>query len=224
MDQKILIPADLMVDTDFGLIKLVQEEYRADIFDKGVLDSSDDTIKQLLVRRTNANPLSILTDSKDIDEYYKQFFDERYQDICDKSILTDIGEFCINILTFSDFSLYIQYTNSNEELFAKSIANSIDNERVFTVDRSKVVPYDYVSIFTKNIMDLLNYRDLNAISIYVARYAFNFKMEDGKELFAEDKFSIFFMTNELKTLDVYKGISIYDMEESNGEFDQTDDR
>ena len=85
----------------------------------------------------------------------------------------------------------------------------------FIIDKKSVVSGEY-EIFVKNIMDLLNYRDLNALSIYVARYAFNFKIDNGKEVFAEDKFGAFFITNELKTLDVYKGISIYDLEEDNG--------
>ena len=216
MDQKILIPIDLMIDMDFGLIKLVQEEYRADIFDKNVLDSDDNTIKQLLVRRTNPNPLSILTDNKDIDEYYNQFLDERYMDIYARSRITDIGDFCINLLVFSDFSLHLQYTNENEKMIVEKTINALNSKPVYDIRRDDVVPYDYVSIFVKNIMDLLNYRDLNALSIYVARYAFNFKIDDGKEVFAEDKFGAFFITNELKTLDVYKGISIYDLEEDNG--------
>lgn len=216
MDQKILIPIDLMIDMDFGLIKLVQEEYRADIFDKNVLDSDDNTIKQLLVRRTNPNPLSILTDNKDIDEYYNQFLDERYIDIYRRSRVTGIGDFCINLLVFSDFSLHLQYTNENEKMIVEKTINALNSKPVYDINRDDVVPYDYVSIFVKNIMDLLNYRDLNAISIYVARYAFNFKIDDGKEVFAEDKFGAFFITNELKTLDVYKGISIYDLEEDNG--------
>ena len=216
MDQKILIPIDLMIDMDFGLIKLVQDEYRADIFDKNVLDSDDNTIKRLLVRRTNPNPLSILTDNRDIDEYYNQFLDERYMDIYARSRITGIGDFCINLLVFSDFSLHLQYTNENEKMIVEKTINALNSKPVYDIRRDDVVPYDYVSIFVKNIMDLLNYRDLNALSIYVARYAFNFKIDDGKEVFAEDKFGAFFITNELKTLDVYKGISIYDLEEDNG--------
>ena len=46
-----LIPFNLIFDTDFGLIKLISKEYRADLFDKSVLDADDATIKELLVTR-----------------------------------------------------------------------------------------------------------------------------------------------------------------------------
>ena len=211
----ILIPLDLLVDTDFGLIKLIQKEYRSDIFDKNVLDSDDDTIKRLLVRRTNPNPLSILTDNEDIDEYYNQFFDQRMDDIYALSIITGIGEFCVNALVFGDFKLYIQYTNEAEEELAKQMAKNISPTDATTIDKAKVIPSDYV-IFVKNVMDLLTYKDLNGTNIYVARYAFNVHMANGKEELAEDKFGTFFITNMLKILDVYKGILIYDLEEEHG--------
>ena len=115
---KILIPFDLVVDTDFGLIKLIQEEYRADIFDKTVLDSDDESIKRYLVKRTTPNPLSILTSDKSIDEFYAQFIDREYETIFDRSVMTGIGEFCINLLVFSDFELYIQYTGDKDRQFA----------------------------------------------------------------------------------------------------------
>lgn len=212
---KMLVPLDLIVDTDFGLIKLIQKEYRSDIFDKNVLDSDDDAIKRFLVRRTNPNPLSILTDSKDIDEYYDQFFNQRINDIYALSQITGIGQFAINALVFGDFQLYIQYTNEAEKPFAEQMKSNISDTEAFIIDKKSVVPGEY-EIFVKNIMDLLTYKDLNGVNIYVSRYAFNLRMVDGKEQLAEDRFGIFFITNLLKTLDVYKGIMIYDLEEEHG--------
>lgn len=214
---KILIPFDLMVDTDFGLIKLIQEEYRADIFDKTVLDSDDKSIKRYLVKRTNPNPLSILTNDESIDEFYAQFIDQRYQDMFDRSCVTGIGDFCIRLMVFSDFELYIQYTNEVERQFADNIVCWINTDSVFSIDKSKVVPSEYMSIFAKNVRDLLTYRDLNGINIYLARYAFNVCMDNGNEILAEEKYGIIFMTNILKCIDVYKGILIYDnLEDKDG--------
>lgn len=220
---KILIPFDLVVDTDFGLIKLIQEEYRAGIFDKTILDSDDESIKHYLVKRTNPNPLSILTNDKSIDEFYAQFIDQRYQDIFDRSVMTGIGEFCINLMVFSDFELYIQYTNEVEKQFADTIVSWTNNEYAFSIDKNDVIPEDYMSIFAKNVHDLLTYKNLNGINIYLARYAFNLCMKDGKETLAEQKYVIAFLTNILKCIDVYKGILIYDnLEDKNGRTESND--
>ena len=218
---KMLLPLDLFVDTDFGLIKLIQKEYRSDLFNKDVLDSDDDTIKRLLVRRTKSNPLSILTDSEDIDEYYKQFFDQRENDIYSFSQITGIGEFCYDALTFGDFELHLQYTNDTEKNIAEMLKTDLNNDDIYTIDKNDVIPHLY-EIFVKNVLDLLTYKDLNGVNIYVARYPFNVRLVDGKEQLAEDRFGIFFFTNVLKILDVYRGITIYDLEDKHGTDDDED--
>ena len=219
---KMLLPLDLFVDTDLGLIKLIQKEYRSDLFNKDVLDSDDDTIKRLLVRRTNSNPLSILTDSKDIDEYYNQFFDQRKNDIYSFSQVTGIGEFCYNSLTFGDFELHLQYTDDIEKNIAEILKADLNDENIYTIDKNNVVPHSY-EIFVKNVLDLLTYKDLNGVNIYVARYPFNVRLVDGKEQLAEDRFGIFFFTNVLKILDVYRGITIYDLEDKHGTDNEYED-
>lgn len=209
---KILIPYDLMSDMDFGLIKLIQQKYRSDIFDKTVLDADDKYIKSRLIKRTNPNPLSILTNDDNIDEYYHQFMQREYMDIFRLSRGTSIGVFCVNLLSFSDFELYIQYDkNDIDFICARHLEDSIDDPYVHSICKSDVIPSDYTSIFAKNVADLTSYKDLNGVNIYLARYGFNLCMDDNNnEILANPVYALLFMTNELKCIDVYKGIMLYD--------------
>lgn len=220
---KILIPYDLMSDMDFGLIKLIQKEYRSDIFDRTVLDGDDEYIKSCLIRRTNPNPLSILTDDGNIDEYYRQFMERQYMDIFRLSRGTSIGVFCVDLLSFSDFELYIQYDkNDIDVVCARYLEKSIDSPYVHSICKSDVVPSDYMSIFAKNVADLTGYKDLNGVNIYLARYGFNLCMDDGNEILANPVYSLLFMTNELKCIDVYKGIMLYDDLETDNDYSEED--
>ena len=107
-----LIPFNLIFDTDFGLIKLISKEYRADLFDKSVLDSDDSVIANLLIARPFENPLCILTEynsetKKILDDYYLEFMDTRYDDILKLSVFTGIGNYALGLsikVTFDDGS------------------------------------------------------------------------------------------------------------------------
>lgn len=212
MKISILVPFELIFDIDFGLIKLIKEEYASDIFDANALNSSDDTIKRLLVSRKKYNPLSILSNNEDIDEYYSQFIEREYDSILSKSIITGIGLYCASISKLDDFEVTIKYSDDRElEMFS---SKSFDKFNF--IHSNEVNCRDYDCIFVKKLPDLLEYRNFNWICIYLARYAFNTVIVDGKETIDAEFAKIISSTNDCKILDVYKNISIYDMEEQNG--------
>lgn len=92
-----LIAIDTMIDTDTGLFKLIKEEYMdPNIFDQEVMNLDMIAIVSRLYFRSVTNPLRLLCKStvsgNDIDDYYNQFIDERYQDILNNSLATDFTD------------------------------------------------------------------------------------------------------------------------------------
>ena len=161
MKISILVPFELIFDIDFGLIKLIKEEYASDIFDANVLNSSDDTIKRLLVSRKKYNPLSILSNNADIDEYYSQFIEREYDSILSKSIITGIGLYCASVSKLDDFEVTVKYSDDHElEMFS---GKSFD--RFNFINSNEVNCRDYDCIFVKKLPDLLEYKNFNWICI-----------------------------------------------------------
>ena len=80
-----LFPFNTIYDTDFGLIKLIQKEYRnEEVFNISILDLSDDELKDLLVKRNRINPLCIIMNKYNDNvarDYYDQFMEREYNKI-----------------------------------------------------------------------------------------------------------------------------------------------
>ena len=71
-----LFPFNVIFDTDFGLIRLIRDEYADDkVFDLDVLNLPDDELKEVLVKRTHVNPLIVCMkkfDNETALEYYTE--------------------------------------------------------------------------------------------------------------------------------------------------------
>ena len=80
-----IIPFDMVIDPEMGLMKLIEFEYRNKIFNLEAL-GIDELTKLYLKQRIYKNPLSIIIkdDKITIDEMndmYNQFMEKRYDDI-----------------------------------------------------------------------------------------------------------------------------------------------
>lgn len=121
-----LIDFDFIIDTDFGLIKFIRENYQDDrAFNLEILNKSDREILSLLYTRSARNPLSIISTEenlKDIDDLYKSFFDNFKEEILDLSIIfSHIKQF---------ITLIVQYGHSFGIAPIIAVTDKMEKEKI----------------------------------------------------------------------------------------------
>lgn len=176
----ILIPFDLVVDLDIGLLKLVRFEYsNNDYFYKGILQGMDDCLRYALMTREDPNPLSIAAvnpdDHETLDEFYKQFMEREYTKIMNLSQDTAISDLTkvSGMTSASDRIVRITIMCRSEE--EKKLINlrKMNPFRTIVSSPEKVDLSQYKALFVKNAYDLDMYRNVEALNLYIANYGFN---------------------------------------------------
>lgn len=176
----ILIPFDLVVDLDIGLLKLVRFEYsNNDYFYKGILQGMDDCLRYSLMTREDPNPLSIAAvnpdDHETLDEFYKQFMEREYTKIMNLSQDTAISDLTkvSGMTSASDRIVRITIMCRSEE--EKKLINlrKMNPFRVIVSSPEKIDLSQYKALFVKNAYDLDMYRNVEALNLYIANYGFN---------------------------------------------------
>lgn len=176
----ILIPFDLVVDLDIGLLKLVRFEYsNNDYFYKGILQGMDDCLRYSLMTREDPNPLSIAAinpdDHETLDEFYKQFMEREYTKIMNLSQDTAISDLTkvSGMTSASDRIVRITIMCRSEE--EKKLINlrKMNPFRIIVSSPEKIDLSQYKALFVKNAYDLDMYRNVEALNLYIANYGFN---------------------------------------------------
>lgn len=176
----ILIPFDLVVDLDIGLLKLVRFEYsNNDYFYKGILQGMDDCLRYSLMTREDPNPLSIAAvdpdDHETLDEFYKQFMEREYTKIMNLSQDTAISDLTkvSGMTSASDRIVRITIMCRSEEEKRLINLRKMNPFRVIVSNPEKVDLSQYKALFVKNVYDLDMYRNVEALNLYIANYGFN---------------------------------------------------
>ncbi|MDD3121945.1 MAG: hypothetical protein PHC62_00350 [Candidatus Izemoplasmatales bacterium] len=187
MDQNVfrldvLIPFDMIIDPEMGLMKLIEFEFRDELFNLSAL-GTDDLTKLYLSERDLRNPLSILLnrDKISIDmmiDMHQQFFDKYYQQILNLSPRTDL----FRLLMIADTNEALNFTvvckdEQQEKLFKERegkahrivIGDIFDEELMSTHD----------SFYIKYIEDLEGH-EVHGKNIYIGDYFFNKLIVNGK--------------------------------------------
>ncbi len=181
---------DQIVDTEIGLIKVIQDKYNdRNTFYWSLLEAPIKFKIGLLYDRKHPNPLTILAKDQDnielLDEYYQQFMTEEYVYILKHSVVTNlytlINEFVlvkgITPIIVCKNELEVNYLNKvNKEVFSKceiiineSYGKAID-------DRSDI-------IYLKDIREVLTMTNkVPYKNIYIASYRFNFEDDERTQL------------------------------------------
>ena len=200
INTNVLVDFDTIIDTDFGLLKLLQEEYNNRKFiSNKFLMMKDIILIHLLVNREDINPLYLAINGMqfDLDVLYNQFMDIEYRKILQNSIETNICDF-INVLITNDNSISIYCKNLLEQqLIEKKFNGKV--KTIVTDDVSTIDISDYGSIIIKDFSKILNFKNLRLKDIYVANYKFN--ITDDVPL--KDISMIISGINNIKLIDVY---------------------
>lgn len=173
-----LIPFDLLIDLDLGLIKLLHFDYRNDeYFYTGILDGPDDCIRYELLMRKDPNPLIIAMKNTDdvetMDSLYSQFMEKEYSKILSLSKGTSLAD--LTKLSSYDSDKVIRITvlcrSKEEEEVIRS--RNINPYNTIISNPKDINLSDYNCIYVKNISDLDLYRKVEGLTIFIPNYGFN---------------------------------------------------
>ena len=178
---ELLIDFNCYIDTEIGLIRLVQNKYLdSRVFNKKILSSGSRNILLSLIERKELNPLYVIANDniskEDLDDYYKEFMETEYESILNYSYITEM-ENLINLFK-TEPSIHVTFL-CNSELEANLIRSlktlSIKYNIIFrddNNDKSKYSTY-YFKYVNDDLLDYIfpfkNY--------YFSKYKLNFNDE-----------------------------------------------
>lgn len=186
---KIYIPFNMIIDTDFGIIRLMEEVQNIDKY-------SVNKLKSFLLKRENENPIPEYSKLRGIDvsEYaYELILERYYNKVLPLSMVTDMISFIINTYKLglsSEVDILIGCDLESEMEFLKSITSSL--KYPFEMELNMNVNLnDFDCIFTKYLDDaymdyLLDNVKISGKRLYVADYSFNTLYDTESEQFIID--------------------------------------
>lgn len=168
-----IIPFDMVIDPEMGLMKLIEFEYRNKIFNLEAL-GIDELTKLYLKQRIYKNPLSIIIkdDKITIDEMndmYNQFMEKRYDDILRLSPNTGL------------FHL-LQMSYRNETVRFTLVCENEEQEKLFTNRGGKAYSIKIGNIFDDNLLN----KNPNIYIKYVEQLEMQNKKIEGKNIYFAD--------------------------------------
>ena len=179
-----LVPFEVLVDIDMGLLKLIEFEYHDEtFFYPGLLNTSEDNQKYFLMNRDYPNVIRSLLSVDDeelADDLYNQFMEQEYDKILQLSCNTAICD--LTLLLRKDINQVVRVTC----LCADEKQKKIIADRKISVFKTIVSKIEDTSlngfgtIFIKNVNDLYKFRHIEGKTIYVPSYRFNVNIDPDK--------------------------------------------
>lgn len=198
-----LISFHCIVDDDFGLLKLVYEQYlRTDVFK--VSDKNDIDTIDMLYHRSDKNPLYLIAndyiDRSLLDSYYDEFKEKKEYDIYQHSITTNVlNMISMFVVTPGIVPTILCYSREQMDI--------IKNEE--TLSDIPIIIYNenidmnmYTQFFLKDLDELERFSNLKLKSFYISTCKINF--DENNELKISDNLYNSILRN-------HNSISIFDM-------------
>lgn len=174
---KVLMPFNVLIDTDVGVWKLIQDEYHNEVFFlPGMLDVLDVHKKYMMMTRDTRNPLlTILTEPSEelADDFYNQFMEKEYNNILEKSPTTDVCKILDTMRITKSNIIRLTILCRNEEEKQCILDRDIVHDSIIVGEMEKISLSEYGVIFIKDVKDLDSFRRVEGKIIYIANYGFN---------------------------------------------------
>lgn len=138
-----LISFHTLVDSDVGLIRLIQKEYLdPSVFDVSFFDRPLDDIVMDLYNRNTANPLCLFSkeNREVLDDYHTQFFKNRGKAILELSIITNVMDMISYFNSSNEIKATILYYSDLQKDILDSIPELDNNDKV-CIDPINVLQY-----------------------------------------------------------------------------------
>ena len=174
--KRIYIPFNMIVDTDFGIIRLIEKVQNIEEYPKNKL-------KEFLLTRRNENPIPEYCKKRGVDvleSSYEMILEKYYNSILPLSELTDLLAFVINTYKLgvsNEMKIVIGCNYDSEIRYIQTLTSQIEytfetalNEHI------KLSEFDYIffKYFDYHYIEyLIDNLKLEAKRLYVADYCFN---------------------------------------------------
>lgn len=183
----VLIPFDLIINTEYGLIQYIRLEYpNNDIWNHEAISLLDEeSIIIDLLDRAEVNPLFVIAnnysiDKESLDNLYIEFMNKTYRQILEQANKTKLYNAIIAWLEMSQTisvtilcknELEVEYINNFLPKLKKCIT-ILSNKSLAELDLS-----NYNTLYVKNTKDLAGAK-IAGKNIYIAAYLYNFEYFD----------------------------------------------
>lgn len=178
-----LIPFDLVIDTEVGLLQTINKKYHnTDTFYDSLLNAPIKYQIYLLNMRKRINPITAIAKERDDEElmndYYRQFMEEEYVDILKNSIITRMFIVIMEGIKMGTILPTIVCNSSLEKNYLlkrdKEVFDKCNIE--VGIPFHKLIDELKDPIYIKDIMMLVPLVDkLRTKNVYIPRYRFNYE-------------------------------------------------
>lgn len=204
------VPFNMIVDTDLGLWKLIQDQYpNTNFFYQGLIYERDlNFMKYFMVSRLDKNPLKSLMKPDYIsqaDSLYDEFMDTKYDEILKLSENTGIFELICRSKGVNDVMRFTVLCKDQREVDEVSKRFSKYKMKVSTIiyeDFKKVDISSYGSIYIKDIHDFFLYNKVEGKNVIVGNYGFNLEAGVNNATLLEPS-RVITMSNVIQLVDMH---------------------
>ena len=181
-----VIKFDQIIDTEIGLIKLIQDKYNdRSTFYWSLLEAPIKYKIGLLYDRKHPNPLTVIAKEREnielMDDYYQQFMTEEYVYILKHSIVTNLYTLVQEFVSVKGITPIIVCSNDMEKNYLLKINKDVFSKCniIVTDNFGNAISENSDVVYIKDIRDTL--KVLNKIeykNIYVSTYRYNFEDDE----------------------------------------------
>ena len=204
------VPFNMIVDTDLGLWKLIQDQYpNTNFFYQGLIYERDlNFMKYFMVSRLDKNPLKSLMKPDYIsqaDSLYDEFMDTKYDEILKLSENTGIFELICRSKGVNDvmrFTVLCKDQREVDEVLKRFSRYKVKISTIIYEDLKKVDISSYGSIYIKDIHDFFLYNKVEGKNVIVGNYGFNLEAGINNATLLEPSRAII-MSNVIQLVDMH---------------------
>ena len=204
------VPFNMIVDTDLGLWKLIQDQYpNTNFFYQGLIYERDlNFMKYFMVSRLDKNPLKSLMKPDYIsqaDSLYDEFMDTKYDEILKLSENTGIFELICRSKGVNDvmrFTVLCKDQREVDEVLKRFSRYKVKISTIIYEDLKKVDISSYGSIYIKDIHDFFLYNKVEGKNVIVGNYGFNLEAGINNATLLEPS-RVITMSNVIQLVDMH---------------------
>lgn len=188
--KNILISFDMIYDKEYGLYKLLIEEYDENLFK--FYSTSDSYLKEIIVQKNKKNPLDKIIDNsirESIDILYEMLMNQEIDKILFNSRLTDFYNFVKAIN--KNYNVVILCKNKQEEQIIEKL-NLKTAKTIISLEWTEELKTGYDAYYFRYLDDIDP--DIESKNLYIAYTMYTFL----------DKENVLFLSNKIKLIELYK--------------------
>lgn len=214
----VIIPFDMILDTDFGVLKYIQmKSPNSKFFYKSFLGMKDDVfLRRLIVMRKNVNPLVEFMKDEYInkaDDIYNKLITKLYPTVLKCSCETTIFNMILRILGTSSDTIKVTIACKSkleqQEINLRLSANKKSCRSVIMNYPQDIKLADYENFFIKNIYDMNDLpADIYQKNIFIGKYGYNME-DDHPDVPLTDIVTPYAMINKINTIDIYSNVDLH---------------